>query len=609
MNSRWRWLVVIAVLLAFMLPSAAQAHPEILQTIPAADAQLSESPAEIRIFFNEGVEAAFSDLQLFDAQSQLVSTDVAALDPADPSQLFMPLPTLSPGIYTVVWQTVGSDGHKVIGNYVFTLQGDPNATPEPTSATGEIPVLTPVAPPIVVETPSDANATPVLPSIFRALMLIGALALAGSWFTMLMVVQPALPADAEAAQQQSIARWRRFNLKAIILLIIAIIGFMLVQTSEFAGRFELASLQAFALRTRLGQAVTIRLVLTILLAVLLALTPIFDRIRLWAGIMLGAALLLSFSMSSHAAAQNSPVLPILVDWIHMLATMIWVGGLMLLAFMVPVLMGTLQTKERANSFAILIGRFSNLALISVGILTLTGIYSASLHLKSFGELFSTTYGQTLLVKVLIFGVLIAFGAFQRLRLVPLFSSWVQQLASSSVMSTWQKRFRYLLSGEVFFALALIVVVGFLTNTAPGISTNPTPSTPPATNAQGTPLPTNTPRPTRTPVPSQPFAETHSFDNLNVTLEVSPAILGKNDFVVRTTDTNGNPLEVQRVVIKLEMLEMDMGVNQFTLNYEGNGTYTAPDSWLSMVGEWHFTVTVRRADADDVDTTFEVPVGG
>jgi copper transport protein len=609
MNSRWRWLVVIAVLLAFMLPSAAQAHPEILQTIPAADAQLSESPAEIRIFFNEGVEAAFSDLQLFNAQSEQVSTEAAALDPADPTQLFLPLPPLTPGIYTVVWQTVGADGHKVIGNYVFTLLGDPNATPEPTSETGEIPVLTPVAPPIVVETPSAANATPVLPSIFRALMLIGALALAGSWFTMLMVVQPALPADAEAAQQQSIARWRRFNLKAIILLIIAIIGFMLVQTSEFAGRFELASLQAFALRTRLGQAVTIRLVLTILLAVLLALTPIFDRIRLWAGIMLGAALLLSFSMSSHAAAQNSPVLPILVDWIHMLATMIWVGGLMLLAFMVPVLMGTLQTKERANSFAILIGRFSNLALISVGILTLTGIYSASLHLKSFGELFSTTYGQTLLVKVLIFGVLIAFGAFQRLRLVPLFSSWVQQLASSSVMSTWQKRFRYLLSGEVFFALALIVVVGFLTNTAPGISTNPTPSTPPATNAQGTPLPTNTPRPTRTPVPSQPFAETHSFDNLNVTLEVSPAILGKNDFVVRTTDTNGNPLEVQRVVIKLEMLEMDMGVNQFTLNYEGNGTYTAPDSWLSMVGEWHFTVTVRRADADDVDTTFEVPVGG
>jgi hypothetical protein len=67
--------------------------------------------------------------------------------------------------------------------------------------------------------------------------------------------------------------------------------------------------------------------------------------------------------------------------------------------------------------------------------------------------------------------------------------------------------------------------------------------------------------------------------------------------------------VQKVVLTFEMLEMDMGVNEAEANVESAGRYVVTRHWLSMIGEWRIRVNVRRADADDVEAEFTVPVGG
>jgi nitrogen fixation protein FixH len=111
------------------------------------------------------------------------------------------------------------------------------------------------------------------------------------------------------------------------------------------------------------------------------------------------------------------------------------------------------------------------------------------------------------------------------------------------------------------------------------------------------------------VPSRPFAETRQIEDLRVGLEVAPAGLGMNEFVVTVQDAQGAPVNVQKVVLSLEMTTMDMGVSTIETQPQGDGRYVAPESWVSMVGNWNVKVTVRRADADDLETEFAVPVGG
>ncbi len=150
----------------------------------------------------------------------------------------------------------------------------------------------------------------------------------------------------------------------------------------------------------------------------------------------------------------------------------------------------------------------------------------------------------------------------------------------------------------------IGAVGFLTNTAPPSVEARRQPAPVAVASSPTVLPpTSAPLPTRTPVPSKPFAETKQVEDLQIGLEVTPAILGKNSFRVSLRDAAGQPVEVQKVVLSLEMQEMDMGVSQIEVTPQGTGEFEAPEGWLSMVGHWRGqggrTPRRRRRPRDDL----------
>ena len=50
-------------------------------------------------------------------------------------------------------------------------------------------------------------------------------------------------------------------------------------------------------------------------------------VAMFLAVGLGMLLMLSISLSSHAAADPDPILPVLSDWVHLLAVSAWVGGL------------------------------------------------------------------------------------------------------------------------------------------------------------------------------------------------------------------------------------------------------------------------------------------
>lgn len=109
-------------LLAALSASSALAHAVVKQSVPAQGAILAAAPKEVRITFNEKVEKMFTAATLKNAAGATVGTAKAALDPADPATLRLPLPALKAGKYSVHWSAVGGDGHRRTGELRFTIK-------------------------------------------------------------------------------------------------------------------------------------------------------------------------------------------------------------------------------------------------------------------------------------------------------------------------------------------------------------------------------------------------------------------------------------------------------------------------------------------------------
>jgi methionine-rich copper-binding protein CopC len=105
-----------------LMAAPAGAHPTLKSASPAADIPSTSPPAEIKLEFSEGVIAKFSGLELKDERGKTIATGVAMADPKDKKRLVVPVRApLNPGRYTVKWQVVSEDTHRMQGQYSFRI--------------------------------------------------------------------------------------------------------------------------------------------------------------------------------------------------------------------------------------------------------------------------------------------------------------------------------------------------------------------------------------------------------------------------------------------------------------------------------------------------------
>lgn len=97
----------------------AHSHPKVMA--PAPDSTVS-SPPSISVTFTEPLEAKFSYLTLTDEQGTKLNTASSIAVPNDPKTLTLNLPALKPGDYLVHWVSVAPDGHRMEGEYKFTVK-------------------------------------------------------------------------------------------------------------------------------------------------------------------------------------------------------------------------------------------------------------------------------------------------------------------------------------------------------------------------------------------------------------------------------------------------------------------------------------------------------
>jgi methionine-rich copper-binding protein CopC len=113
---------ILAAVLFLALQTRAWAHAFLDHAEPKVGSTVTNSPAEIKIWFTQNLEPAFSKLEVQDAQGKEVDKKDAHLDDKDKSLFLVSLPELPAGTYTVIWHAVSVDTHKTQGTFHFTIK-------------------------------------------------------------------------------------------------------------------------------------------------------------------------------------------------------------------------------------------------------------------------------------------------------------------------------------------------------------------------------------------------------------------------------------------------------------------------------------------------------
>src|SRR5882724_8587862 len=169
----------------------------------------------------------------------------------------------------------------------------------------------------------------------------------------------------------------------------------------------------------------------------------------YSDLLVPAAVIASSVMTSHAMARLDYRGPLVAfTALRQFATAAWLGGL-------PYLLIAIRRAPSPDFARQLSARFSQLALISVGVLASAGLMLSFAYVGSFKAVYGTSYGAMVATKVLLFGLLLFLGAlnFQLVRRGP----------ASSILASL-KRFG---EAEIGIGITVILTAASLTSLPPG----------------------------------------------------------------------------------------------------------------------------------------------
>lgn len=429
--------LVFLVLLALpgvALPPPKAVHATLVSSEPAANSRLTSRPSRIRLVYSEPVEGKLAKVSIVPSAGAPILLRAGA-DPRDVHAVIAPVDSIGPGNYRVEWRVVSADGHPVDGTYLFAIADTTLGVQQPTSP--------PVTPPPEAESEPDVwgpglFGAPLIPAVLRGAAL-GALAAAAGLLLFLGGAGP------NAAQRGDV-RVRRFItmcLLAATALIVAHLVTWLINTSP-EHQFDTAWAGS-ALGTSVGQVEMWRVGLTVLAVWAWWLVR---RPRL-ALVFAAGALVVSGAVGHSAAIQ--PVWGVPSKAIHLLASAVWLGGLLWLVVR--------PASDDVSLFAGDAERVSSRALAAVIAVAFTGVVQTRLFLASWSGLVTSAYGLLVLAKVAGLLALVGFGAYHRQRLMPRIVAAARGIADVSVLRTSVRR-------EIVVIAVVILLGGLLAYVPP-----------------------------------------------------------------------------------------------------------------------------------------------
>jgi putative copper export protein len=314
-------------------------------------------------------------------------------------------------------------------------------------------------------------------------------------------------------------------------IIITSTGLMLIQSYELSQNLSQDLFSSFSIlyETSVGQVWAIRIITSLIITALVfshymvkknaikkkikvdsaqqhgGNTPNTIATLLSLGIIVVSSInLFSNSMLSHSNSLSP--LAVSVDWMHFMSVSIWVGGLFYLS---SILLKSVRSSindsvksmydknDIKNSIlnthliSFLLMCFSFIAITSLCIIGTTGLYLSLIHLQSLNSIFTTLYGQILIIKLILAFTMIFLGRYNQLKIQRYAALTSKDITGNSshdkdlkVFSSHDKKRHVFfnsvnrsIKAESLIGMSVLITASFLSVTSPPSleTTNPDPS--------------------------------------------------------------------------------------------------------------------------------------
>ncbi|HYA84315.1 MAG TPA: CopD family protein [Candidatus Bathyarchaeia archaeon] len=377
---------------------------------------------------------------------------------------------------------------------------------------------------------------------------------------------------------------------------------------------------------------------------------------LYAALITGSISIFSNSITSHNAGVHFlPSLSISLDWLHFMAVSIWIGGLFYIS---TVLLSIIRSRAATHAdnmtktgsstdnpsntdksrsillyyLALLLPRFSILATISLGVIGVSGLYMAWTQLQSFNSLFSSSYGNILIIKLSIAVPLVLLGAYHQLRLhknAVLIASigkagrsgtggaGVDSSSQTPISQTLHNnndeinnnnnnfaknkvkvkdipsKFSKTIKIECLFAMGVLLAASILTISEPPVMNM---SSMAMTSSNSNTMPGMS-------MKNSTYTVQTKVMNVNTKIEINPFYSGFNTFKVTFTDAAGKPYtKVTSAEIVFNNAAADITNEVANLQKIGPGVFSVTGGYISQPGEWDMALSAQRVQ--DLDLYYE-----
>ncbi|MDN3250312.1 copper resistance protein CopC [Streptomyces sp. ZSW22] len=582
------------VLLVLGGAGPASAHAALRSTDPGDGSVLPRAPRHVTLTFTESVGLRDDSFRVLDPGGHRVRTGEAGRADGRSETARVTLPgRLGEGTYTVAWRVVSADSHPVSGAFTFSV-GKPSASTAP-----------------VDPGPTENPLTATLHKIARYLAHLAAALLIGT----AAFVALCRPPDTAPLRRPLVASWWT--------LLAATVALLLLRAPYEAGTGPSAVLDVSALgdtaTTRPGALLLLRLALLVPVALFLTRTSRTARRRVptpvpaAVGAALAVGLALTWSAAEHASAGIQVPLAVTSSVLHLLATAVWLGGLV-----------ALLVTLRGTTDVATVTRFSRVALASVTVLAVTGVYQSWRGLGSWQALTGTTYGRLLLAKLAAVAVLLAAAAVSR--------RWTAALVDPGTAVRERKRapervpervggppgggeaapepsgpvpppgtageahrrgLRRSVLAEAGVAAVVLGITTVLTSTVPGRAAAEAARTAPA----GGVLPAS--------VTTIPF-EIGASGRGTVQITLDPGRTGDNAVQAVVFGPDGSLAAVPELRLSFTLPDQDVGPIDAALVDRG-GYWSANSLTLPLPGTWTMRTTVRVSEIDQVSESRRIRI--
>ena len=306
------------------------------------------------------------------------------------------------------------------------------------------------------------------------------------------------------------------------------------------------------------------------------------------------------SITSHSASIESwPQLGILADFVHLIAVSVWIGGLMYILYIVfsNVLTISKNISGRAEQICsqpkdiilLILSRFSIISTICVGVVGVTGLSLAWLHIQTLDELVVSDYGKTLIIKLCLVLPVIILGGYHQFwisKVSRIFIVKREYTEPNSIKSL--ASLKRTIKIECILASGVLCVASFLTVTTPPEA------------VQNNEVINNIPNGMISSDIPHVFTRSLETQRTPIMFEISPFVTGYNNFTISLLGNNEIIAQISKASIEFRKTDLSLGPIYATLTRINNTAYSINGGYLSQAGEWDVKIVLKRINSYDLN---------